>query len=49
MRGLEEFQNCLRDSDLVDIPSRGVHYTWSNHQDDNPIIRKLDRAIANGD
>lgn len=47
LRGLEEFQSYLRDNDLQDIPSRGLFYTWSNHQQDNPIIRKLDRALAN--
>ncbi|CAL9233634.1 unnamed protein product, partial [Arabidopsis halleri] len=49
LRGLEDFQSCLRDNDLEDIPSRGLFYTWSNHQPDNPIIRKLDRVIANGE
>lgn len=47
LRGLEEFTNCLRDNDLVDLPSRGIFYTWSNHQQANPIIRKLDRALVN--
>ncbi|CAA0270680.1 unnamed protein product [Arabidopsis thaliana] len=48
LRGLEDLQACMRDSDLVDLPCRGVLYTWSNHQQDNPILRKLDRAIVNG-
>ncbi|KAG7588723.1 Zinc finger CCHC-type superfamily [Arabidopsis suecica] len=48
LRGMEEFQNCLRDNELGDIPSRGAFFTWSNHQQDNPILRKLDRALANG-
>ncbi|CAL9247948.1 unnamed protein product, partial [Arabidopsis halleri] len=47
LRGMEDLQACLRDNDLVDLPSRGVFYTWSNHQQENPIIRKLDRAIVN--
>ncbi|CAE5962140.1 unnamed protein product [Arabidopsis arenosa] len=49
LSGMEDFQSCLRDNDLDDIPSRGVFFTWSNHQQDNPIIRKLDRALANGE
>ncbi|KAG7561138.1 Reverse transcriptase zinc-binding domain [Arabidopsis thaliana x Arabidopsis arenosa] len=49
LRGIEDFQDCLRDNDLADIPNRGVFYTWSNHQLDNPIIRKLDRAVGNGE
>ncbi|CAL9247494.1 unnamed protein product, partial [Arabidopsis halleri] len=48
LRGIEDFQDCMRDNDLADIPSRGVFYTWSNHQLDNPIIRKLDRGMGNG-
>ena len=47
LRGIEDFQNCLRENQLVDISSRGGFFTWSNHQQDNPIIRKLDRALAN--
>ncbi|CAE6012165.1 unnamed protein product [Arabidopsis arenosa] len=49
MRGIEDFQSCLRDNNLSDLPSRGVFFTWSNHQQDNPIIRKLDRALANSE
>ncbi|CAL9221011.1 unnamed protein product [Arabidopsis halleri] len=49
LRGMEDFQECMRDNDLADIPSRGVFFTWSNHQLDNPIIRKLDRAVGNGE
>ena len=47
IRGMEDFQGCLRDNQLSDLPTRGVFFTWSNHQQDNPIIRKLDRALAN--
>jgi mannosylglycoprotein endo-beta-mannosidase len=49
LRGMEDLQCCLRDSQLSDLPSRGVFFTWSNHQQDNPILRKLDRALANGE
>lgn len=49
LRGIEDFQDCLRDNNLSDIPSRDVYYTWSNHQLENPIIRKLDRAVGNGE
>ncbi|CAL9217923.1 unnamed protein product, partial [Arabidopsis halleri] len=49
LRGMEDFQDCLRDNELEDLPSRGVFYTWSNHQQDNPVIRKLDRALVNGE
>ncbi|KAG7588741.1 Zinc finger CCHC-type superfamily [Arabidopsis suecica] len=48
LSGLDDFQSCLRDNDLADLPCRGVFFTWSNHQQENPIIRKLDRAVGNG-
>ncbi|XP_020881895.1 uncharacterized protein LOC110228556 [Arabidopsis lyrata subsp. lyrata] len=48
LSGLDDFQGCLRDNDLNDLPSKGVFFTWSNHQQENPIIRKLDRAVGNG-
>ncbi|KAG7603731.1 Protein kinase domain [Arabidopsis thaliana x Arabidopsis arenosa] len=48
IRGLDDFQECLRVNDLADLPSRGVFCTWSNHQQGNPIIRKLNRALGNG-
>lgn len=49
LRGMEDFQNCIAENDLVDLPSRGAFFTWSNHQQDNPIIRKLDRALASAE
>ena len=49
VRGLEDLQDCLRDSELDDLSSRGVFYTWSNHQLNNPIIKKLDRALGNAE
>lgn len=47
LSGMGEFRECLEDNELDDIPSRGVFYTWSNHNPDNPTLRKLDRAVAN--
>ncbi|XP_023637692.1 uncharacterized protein LOC111830242 [Capsella rubella] len=49
LRGIEDIQNCFSDNDLEDISSRGAFFTWSNHQEANPIIRKLDRVMANGE
>lgn len=47
LRGMADFGDCLEENELRDIPSRGVFYTWSNHNPDNPTLRKLDRALAN--
>lgn len=45
--GMEEFQDCLSSSELEDIESRGTIFTWGNGQLDEPILRKLDRALGN--
>jgi len=31
LRGMEDLQECMRDKSLVDLPSPGAFYTWSNH------------------
>ncbi|VVA96481.1 unnamed protein product [Arabis nemorensis] len=46
LQGIQEFQNCLEASNLFDLVSHGALYTWSNRNPENPIVRKLDRAIA---
>lgn len=45
--GMAEFREFLEENDLQDIPSRGIFYTWSNHNPDNPTLRKLARAVVN--
>lgn len=47
LRGMSDFGDCLEENELRDILSKGVFYTWSNHNPDNPTLRKLDRALAN--
>ncbi|CAA7027560.1 unnamed protein product [Microthlaspi erraticum] len=46
LSGMAEFRDCLEENELANIHSRGVFFTWSNHNPDNPILRKLDKAIA---
>lgn len=48
VRGMEDFQECLADSDLVDLEARGTLFTWSNGRLEEPILRKLDRVLVNG-
>lgn len=47
IQGMLEFQTCLEDSALFDLPYRGCLLTWANRQPTNPIARKLDRALCN--
>ena len=45
--GMREFQECLLDSGLDDLETRGVFFSWSNGRPEDPILRKLDRALGN--
>lgn len=45
--GMLDFQDCLNSRRLLDIARRGSFFTWSNRQPNNPIARKLDRALSN--
>lgn len=47
VRGMEEFQRTLEDSNLSDLDIRGSFFTWSNHRPEDPILRKLDRVLCN--
>ena len=42
--------NTLDNLGLVELPSHGLKYSWSNGQNENNVIRaKLDRCVANAD
>ncbi|CAL9231246.1 unnamed protein product [Arabidopsis halleri] len=45
---MREFGECLADIGLFDLPFHGPCFTWSNHQQDDPIGKKLDRCLVNG-
>lgn len=47
LSGMEYFQACLFDSELVDLESRGTLFTWNNGRLKDPILRKLDRVLIN--
>lgn len=47
IRGMEDFQQCLHDSGLSDMEFRGAFFSWSNKRSEDPILRKLDRALCN--
>ncbi|KAL4341369.1 hypothetical protein GQ457_08G005660 [Hibiscus cannabinus] len=42
-----DFQKCLSATELSDFPCSGPLFTWSNHQEDRPLVRKLDRILTN--
>lgn len=45
---ISEFRNCLLSADLFDLSFRENLYTWWNNQVVNPIAKKLDRVMVNG-
>lgn len=47
VRGMEEFQLALEDSDLSDLDIGGTFFSWSNRRPEEPILRKLDRFLCN--
>lgn len=43
---VQQFQNCLEETDLLDLPARGVPFTWSNRREGGDrILSKLDRIL----
>ena len=46
VRGMEEFQQCLEESNLIDMDIRGTFFSWSNMCPEDPILRKLDRVMC---
>ncbi|XP_060210999.1 uncharacterized protein LOC132638023 [Lycium barbarum] len=43
-----DFQDCLDGCGLVEMPSNGCKYTWTDKQDDR-IFSKIDWVFVNGD
>lgn len=48
-RSMRAFQEVLTDCSLVDLVYGGALFTWWNQRDGDPIGKKLDRALVNGD
>lgn len=46
--GMTDSKTCLDNIGVDDIQAYGPFHTWLNCQENNPITRKLDRAMGNG-
>lgn len=45
---MDDFGNCLRDSQLSVMPFKGLKFTWHNgHRDNTLILRKIDWILSN--
>lgn len=47
LKGMEDLKSFLETNDLTDLSCRGTYYTWTNSRPEDPILRKLDRAVVN--
>lgn len=47
MQGMRDFQSVTQHCSLLDLPSHGPLYTWSNKQSEGIISKKLDRVLFN--
>lgn len=45
--GIEEINLSLQDAELFEAQAKGLPFTWTNNQDDNPISTKIDHAFIN--
>ncbi|TYH42117.1 hypothetical protein ES332_D11G041400v1 [Gossypium tomentosum] len=43
---IKDFRDCVGELDVHDHPYNGPFFTWSNHQEDNPLARRLDPALV---
>lgn len=45
--GMRNFQSLIADCELADLAYVGPQFTWWNNQEENPIGKKLDKALVN--
>ena len=47
--GMTHFQEVITDCGLLDLPYVGTLFTWWNKREEDPIGKKLDRALVDGE
>ncbi|KAL0899287.1 hypothetical protein Bca101_083248 [Brassica carinata] len=47
VRGMEDLMSFLDANGLTDLSCRGTYHAWTNCKPEDPILRKLDRAVVN--
>ncbi|XP_022024344.1 uncharacterized protein LOC110924660 [Helianthus annuus] len=46
--GMREFYDCVKETELLDIPSHGIHFTWNQKPREGiGVMKKLDRVMGN--
>ncbi|XP_022007560.1 uncharacterized protein LOC110906790 [Helianthus annuus] len=46
--GMREFFDCVKMTELLDIPSHGIHFTWNQKPREGiGVMKKLDRVMSN--
>lgn len=48
-QSMRAFQEVVTDCSLIDLAYGGALFTWWNKRNEDPIGKKLDRALVNGD
>ncbi|XP_074278250.1 uncharacterized protein LOC141601844 [Silene latifolia] len=45
---IKDFQNCVADCGLVDVPAHGAYFTWNNkHDPGDMVFSRIDRVRSN--
>ncbi|XP_074264095.1 uncharacterized protein LOC141586691 [Silene latifolia] len=45
---IKDFQNCVADCGLVDVPAHGAYFTWNNkHDPGDMVFIRIDRVMSN--
>ncbi|KAJ0548751.1 putative RNA-directed DNA polymerase [Helianthus annuus] len=46
--GMAEFKDCVESIEVFDVNSSGLHYTWTNkQQNQRAVFKKIDRILGN--